>query len=134
MTKTTKNRINQFWSACDGSATMETVLIVPVFLLLMFVTVDAALTFANHTQVMRTVHDVNRQLSVGKLSSESEVVAEIRAQLLRLSPNATITAMIDNGTITSNVSFPLSDILAFGSMTSFDEYTLNVQAKNYIEY
>ncbi len=134
MTNFIKNRIKQFWSACDGSATIETVLIVPVFMLLMFVTVDAALTFSNHTQVMRTVHDVNRQLSVGKLSSESDVVSEIQAQLLRLSPNATITALIDNGTITSNVSFPLSDILAFGSMTNFDEYTLNVEATNYIEY
>ncbi|MDG2339725.1 MAG: pilus assembly protein [Paracoccaceae bacterium] len=129
-----KNRIKGFVSASDGSATIETVLMVPLFIIMLAITVDASLTFSNHTQVMRAVHDVNRQLSVGKLSSESEVIAEIQSQLLLLSPNATITALIDNGTITSNVSFPLTDILAFGNISSFEDYSLSVEAKNYIEY
>lgn len=125
---------HRIWTDTKGAASIETVIMVPVLLSMLFLTVDASMTFAYHTQIVRTVQDANRQLSVGRLTTETEVVELIAARLASVAPNARISADIDGGTITSQVVFPLSDVLTFGAMTKMDKYTLSVQAENYIEY
>ncbi len=49
----------------DGTATVEAVLWLPVFLLFFCLVADAALVFYNKNQIHRLVQDTNRRLSVG---------------------------------------------------------------------
>lgn len=129
------NKLKQrFWTADDGTATVETVIMVPVFLGMLFLIVDASMTFAYHSQVVRAVQDVNRQLSVGRITTETQVVSLLQERLNNVTPNASISAVISGGTITSSVNFPLSDVLTFGSLTKLDAYTLSVSSENYIEF
>lgn len=128
------SRLNHLWSDTKGAASIETVIMLPVMLSMLFLTVDASMTFAHHTQIVRTVQDANRQLSVGRLTTEAQLVELIKARLSPVAPNARIVADIDGGTVTSRVTFPLSDVLTFGAMTKMDKFTLSVQAENYIEF
>ncbi len=126
--------LSKFRKREDGSATIESVLWLPVFISFLVLAADASFVFFGQNQAYRIIQDANRSLSVGRLQTEQEVVDRIKAQLASLAPNASVSAVIDSGTITSVATIPASDLTATRFFTAFVDLDLTVGARHYVEY
>ena len=94
----------------DGSATVETVLWLPLFFAAFGLMTDAAMVFNGHSRVTRILQDANRNLSVGRFVDEDETETYILAALNALAPNATASTTVTAGVATSVVQVPATDL------------------------
>ena len=117
-----------------GSATLEAVLWLPVFISFMVLAADASFIFFGQNQAYRVVQDANRNLSIGRLQSEEEVVDYVLERLSSISPNATVTAIIDGGIIASVAKIPVTDLMATSFFSAFLDVELTVGARHFVEY
>ena len=117
-----------------GSATLEAVLWLPVFISFMVLAADASFIFFGQNQAYRVVQDANRNLSIGRLQSEEEVVDYVVERLASISPNATVTAVIDGGIIASVAKIPVTDLMATSFFSAFLDLELTVGARHFVEY
>lgn len=116
-----------------GSATLESVLWLPIFISFLVLAADASFLFYGQNQAYRIVQDANRNLSVGRLQSEAEVEDYIRSNLATISPHAIIKSAIDGGVITSVATLPASDLTATDFFTAFADLTITVGARHFVE-
>ena len=126
--------IRRFAGETHGTATIEAVLMLPLFFALFALMVDVALVFNGHSLVMRVVQDANRNLSVGRLATEDETEAYIVAALASLSPNATASTQIVAGVATTTAFVPATDLEIIGMFSAISSITLNVTSQHYIEF
>lgn len=118
----------------EGSATLEAVLWLPVFIAFLILAADAAFIFFGQNRAYRVIQDANRSLSVGRLLTEQDVVDYLNVEIGRIAPNATVSALIDSGTITSVATIPASDLTATRFFTAFLDLDLKVGARHLVEY
>lgn len=78
----------QFLRDEHGSATIEFVLWVPVFVVLLVATTDASILYLHHTEMWNVSRDVARRISVGDLT-EAEAATTVQKEMF-LSTNAYI--------------------------------------------
>lgn len=136
MKRTAERFLSTFRRREDGSATVESVLWMPVFIAFLILAADASFVFFGQNRAYRIVQDTNRSLSVGRLKDENEVVDRIRSELAGIAPNAEVSAIIDDveGTITSVARIPASDLTATQFFTAFTDVKLTVGARHFVEY
>lgn len=132
-----KNLIKRFSREDSGSATVEAVLWIPVFVMFMVLAVDASFLFFGQNKAHRIVQDVNRQYSVGWHADATEVRDAILARLSVMAPSATagdisVTTGV-GGVITTTVSLDASDLVAVGSFTSLMDATVFVTSTHMVE-
>ena len=65
----------------DGSAMVEAVLWLPIFLVIFGLMVDSALVFHGQSKVLRVVQDANRNMSIGRLDTDDDVETYITTRL-----------------------------------------------------
>lgn len=118
----------------SGSATVESVLWIPIFFGFFVFIADVSFIFYGQSQIYRVVQDANRNLSIGRLETELETEDFITNALLTLSPNSTVTTTINGGTVTTKVVTPTSDLMATGLITSFIDIDLNIGSSHLVEY
>ncbi len=118
----------------EGTATVEFVIIFPIFLLLLALIADASLIFFGQANALRAVQDANRSFSVGRYTTEGETESSIEAALSNFSSNAVATSTVSNGSITSSVSFPAADLTSLGLITQLVDFSLNVTSEHLVEY
>ena len=127
------SRLRTFRRSEDGAATIELVLILPVFLLIVALVVDSSMILFRQAQAYRIVQDANRALSLGRISTADETSALIVAALQPIAPSATATAQIANGIVTTTLTMPLSDIQMTGLLAAFDGGSIGVTASHILE-
>ncbi len=121
------NKFNmlKFWKNQIGTATVEFVICVPVFLMLLGLVVDTSLVFAGEAQALRVVQDANRSMSIGRIKTIPETQAMIVNGLKSMSPGVTaITVVTPEGVIISTATIPAKELAGFGLLEVFG--TLNV--------
>lgn len=116
-----------------GSATIETVMWLPVIMFIFCMIADASLIFGKQAQVMRIVQDANRALSVGRLQSDAEVEAYIAQNIAWMTDSAVITTEVTDGVISSVVEIPAADMTATGFISAFTSLTVYVSAQHLSE-
>ena len=101
----------------DGSAMVEAVLWLPIFLVIFGLMVDSALVFHGQSKVLRVVQDANRNMSIGRLDTEDDVETYITTHLAvyGITPS-TATAVTDatTGVVTTTVVIPARQLQALG--------------------
>ncbi len=112
----------------SGSATIEAVIWVPVFTILLGIVADASLMFGARAEVLRVVQDTNRGLSVGKFATSAQASAHVRSEIADISPNATVTTTVVSGVIQTVVDMPSSDLTATGFFSGFADVNVRVRA------
>jgi Flp pilus assembly protein TadG len=117
----------------DGTATVEAVIWLPLFFLVLFLMVDAAMIFAGQSQALRVVQDANRNMSIGRFRTAAETEAYIEQQLARLSAGVNAISTVTAGVVTTTVSLPARDLQFSGFFIPFMEGTLSVSADHLIE-
>ena len=126
-----QKRICRFLKSKDGSATVESVLWFPVFMLVFFLAFDTAMMFKAETDAVRVVQDANRLASIGRLATPADTEAYIEDSLNNMSPNANVTTTISSvGVIQTIVEIPASDVGQIGKFAAFRDLTLTVSAEH----
>ncbi|WP_380057791.1 TadE/TadG family type IV pilus assembly protein [Falsihalocynthiibacter sp. SS001] len=129
-----KKKALQFVKNERGTATVEFVLILPAFLMLFSLLVDAALIFNGRTEALRTLQDANRKYSTGWFESTADLEDYIVASLASISPSAVATSNLSSGSIQSQVEFPSSELTIVGMVTGLLDINLLVRAEHVVEY
>jgi len=123
----------------DGSATVEAVLWIPFFLLLLALIADASFLFHRQAEMLRTVQDVNRAFSTGQIHSTTSVEQILVAQYASLSDDVQAVSMLDTGTvpggiIRTSLSIPARDVNSICLIASFSNLNLSVTTQHYREF
>lgn len=126
--------LRRFFGKTEGSATIEALLWFPVFFGLFGLMVDATMIFNGHSRVLRVVQDANRNLSVGRLTSETETEDWIIAALVNVSPNVQVTTTITAGVATTTALVPAVDLEILGMFGALNGLTIAVTSQHYIEF
>jgi len=122
------------FKADDGNATVEFVVIFPIFVILLALLVDTSLLFHGQARVLQTVQNANRSFSVGKYTETDEVEAYVEQALSNLSDRATIVTAVEDDEVTTQVSIPTRDLAAVGLIGSLVRGNVFVQATHLVEY
>ena len=125
----------RFFTDEDGSFTIESVVWMPIFAILIAVIMNVSLVFFSESQMMRVVQDANRAFSLGRFENELETETYILAQLDHMDANFVVETTISGGVITTQVSAPAADLMPLNLMTSaFDSVDVSVFAQQLVEY
>ena len=125
--------VYQFIQDTRGAVSIEMVIWLPVFVLLLGLVSDATLIFSKQAQVLRIVQDANRATSIGRLVSTAETEAFIASRISQISPHATIMTTIQGGIISSTVTMPASDLTATSLIAAFSSIDVSVSSQHMSE-
>lgn len=126
-------KLGQFFRRTDGAISIEMVIWLPVFAVLIGLVADAALIFAKQAQVLRIVQDANRATSIGRMMSSAETEEFIESRIATISPNATVVTTIQAGVISSTVTMPASDLTATSLVAAFRSINVSVSSQHLSE-
>ncbi|MZR11720.1 hypothetical protein GQE99_01640 [Maritimibacter sp. DP07] len=132
-TKTASIKVRSFARDTRGSATIEFVLWVPIVVSMFCLIVNVTVLYFSQNEVLRVIQDANRNLSVGRLSSESEAEAFVQERISEKLPNAVVDSTISDGTVTTIVSYPASDLVFFNMFKQITGLHLSASAGHLIE-
>lgn len=117
-----------FFRREEGTSSVEAVIWMPVFILLIAVVADTSAIFGRQAEALRVVQDANRSLSLGRFLTVGETEKYIEGQIAAISPNATVETVVNAGIITSTVTLPVSDIGITGLVSAFDQLAVTISA------
>jgi Flp pilus assembly protein TadG len=118
----------------SGSATVETVLWLPLIFLIFGFAIDFSMVFFGRSQALRVIQDANRNYSIGRLTDGAEIKTYVESRLASLSPSATAVPEFDSGVVKTTVSMPASELEMLGLFRGIDTFTVSVSAEHMIEY
>ena len=118
----------------SGSSTIEAVIWLPLFMLLLSMVADASFVFHGQAQALRIVQDGNRAFSVGRLEDTAATQAYIRSKLISLSRGARVTTTLSGGIITTTALISVDDLLAIGSVGALTGFDITVKSQHFLEY
>lgn len=115
-----------------GSVTIEFVLWVPVFVLILAITVDASILFLTQANLWSIARDTTRFMATGLLS---DVGAEAYAldRMAAWGANTTIIASRDANLVSLSMSVPISDVSPFNIVGSFTSGNIGIALDQHIE-
>jgi len=117
-----------------GSATVETVIWIPIFCWVLALIVNVSMVVFEKNQAYRIVQNANRILSTGYFQTEAEAESYIRERLADIAPQATVTTSISNGVVTSDVYYQVSDLLMPALVEQLANVWVKVSAQHFMEY
>ena len=115
-----------------GSATIEAVLWLPLFVIFFVMIADVSLVFFRQTEVLRVVQDGNRALSVGRLAGAAEQF--VKDRIAPMTTRAQVTTTVDSGVIDTRALVPVEDLVAVGMFNFLNGYDIAVQSSHYVEW
>jgi Flp pilus assembly protein TadG len=124
--------VRRFARKEDGAATIEAVLWLPVFVLIMALAVDVTMIFHAYSRVLRVVQDVNRAVSVGRIE-DTEDAEDKMVQMLPNYDYVEADVAYEDGIITSTVTVPVTSVVAVGIVNSLLGHDIIVQTVQYAE-
>src|SRR5690606_906562 len=126
-------RIPCFVRSESGAATVEAVLWLPMFVMIVALLADVSMMFHGQSRLLRVAQDANRNLSIGRLKDEAATQAFVIAHLSNVSPHTMAATSVTAGLITTTVSVPLNDLDLFGIAKIFSGARMTVQAEHLME-
>jgi Flp pilus assembly protein TadG len=103
--------VKQFLSDQRGSATVEFVIWVPWFMLLLMITTDVSFIYLSQTQMLNVSRDAARRMSTGEIEP-AEVATFAKAQLG--SAKYTVTDCSTGASACVRITRPFADTAVFG--------------------
>ncbi|KKL61604.1 hypothetical protein LCGC14_2193640 [marine sediment metagenome] len=114
----------------EGSATVETVLWLPIFFGLFILMADVSLIFNGQAQILRVIQDANRSYSVGMLETDSATEDYIEDNLQRFSDKVSAKTRLSDGIITSTVTVPAMDLTATKLLSAMTSVTMSITSQH----
>lgn len=129
-----KKLLHRFRTSEDGSATIETLIWIPVFVWVAVMILNTTLILFQKNQAFRIVQDANRILSTGYMQTTAETQAYIASHISGFAPEATISTVIDDGVVTSSVDYQVSKLFMPHVVTDLMNINISISAQHFMEY
>lgn len=126
--------MRRFLDREDGSATIETVIWIPIFVWFLAFAVNTSMIFFEKNQAYRVVQDANRILSIGSFQTAQQVQDFIRSSISHITPEASVTTTISDGVVTSDVSYQVADLFLPGLIEEQLDFRIHIRAAHFVEY
>lgn len=117
----------------SGSASIEAVIWMPVFIFFIALVFDASMIFMNRAHILRAIQDGNRAYAVGAHASLAETEAAIATGIARFGATAEPKSTRQGNVIQSVVRVRAGDLSAVGLLQPFANLQLTVFAHHLIE-
>ena len=117
----------------SGSASIEAVIWMPVFIFFIALVFDASMIFMNRAHILRAIQDGNRAYAVGAHANLAETEAAIATGIARFGATAEPKSTRQGNVIQSVVSVRAGDLSAVGLLQPFANLQLTVFAHHLIE-
>ena len=127
------NRLRRTLRDESGTATIEALLWIPVFVSLLVLAVDVSMVFYNQSRMTRVVQDANRSLSVGNLSGADAVIARVKESFAAYGDDVIVTSVVGER-VTTTLSIPARDLDVIGLFQSISNATVTVVGEQFVEY
>lgn len=125
-TSAKRSVVGKFLRDDRGSFTIEALVWLPIFVVVLCMTADTAMIYAKQSQVMRVVQDANRAYAVGKFADGTATQDYILTLVRPMSPGATAVSSLANGIITTTVTMPARELMATGMLPMLSGSTVRV--------
>lgn len=124
-TRVNGRRARRWWAGDAGTVTIEFVIWLPVFLVLLAITADACKLYITQSSMLNVARDTSRRMSVGKLCTVAAANTYAAQQMLysKLTYTYTITMGTDYNTVT--ISTPIKDAGVFGLLRLWGSFAKN---------
>lgn|GEM_PF-324933 len=135
-TRLARRRWAQLFCRDDsGSATIETVIWLPIFALILGVIMNVSMVFFAEAQLTRIVQDGNRAFSLGRLADNEAVQNYILARISHFKGNISVTTTIADGFIQTDLEAPAGDLMPLNLVRSaFNSAKVRVSAQHIVEF
>lgn len=117
----------------DGAVTLEALFWVVAIVTIFGLVVDASSLFYTQSNVLRTVQDANRNMSIGRFRTAEEAKNYVETTLAPVSPNASATVTVAGNVVTTRVTVPAGDLQLIGILAPLSGIPITVQGRHYIE-
>ena len=119
-----KLRLRRFGKEDSGAVTVEFVLWVPVFILILALPVDATVLFKTQANMWTVARDVGRQMSTG-LYNNAQALAYANQQFASWGIQGTANVAQTNGNVTVTVTVPVAEVAPFNIVNAFTSGTIS---------
>lgn len=110
----------RFRKAETGAVSVEFVLWVPVFILILAITVDASILFKTQANMWTVARDVGRQMSTG-LYSNTQATTYAQEQFAAWGISGSVNVSQTNDNVSVTVSVPVSAVVPFNIVGAFTD-------------
>ena len=128
------NRLDRYIRDEDGSHTVEAVIWLPIFVIILMLIINISVIYNRQAQIIRIVQDTNRSYSVGRLTSTNEVQNAVLQAIKGVAPNAVATSSETSGVITTRVDIPTTDLMPVDMFSLLRGKTVTLSAQQYAEF
>ncbi len=136
-----RNLIRRFQRCEDGSFTVEFVIWMPIFAILLAIMMNLSMMFYYESQMLRVAQDATRAVSLGRfegdplLTPEEVAEAYIADRLSFIDANLTIDTRLVGQVVQTVVSTNAADLMPFSLMSGpFEGIPIGVSTQYIIEF
>ena len=134
-------RLKRFARDESGFITIEAVLWIPFFLIILMLITDTSLAFFSKAQAYRIIENGNRAFAINddstELATEGWIKTQFRNQFARAgSANVTVDTVPDSasGTVSSSLTYRARDVVLFNTLAVLGDWKITVRAQQYVEW
>ena len=109
-----------------GAVTVEFVLWVPVFVLILAITVDASVLFLTQSNLWSIARDTTRIMATGRLLDGTAAADYARGRMSTWGADAEINKIIDLDEVTLTIRIPIADVSPFNIVGAFTSGDISV--------
>lgn len=118
-----------------GSATIETVIWLPIFAIVLAIIMNVSMVFFAESQLTRIVQDGNRAFSLGRLADNVAVQDYILAQLTHFDADFSVSTKIADGFVRTDLEAPAGHLMPLNlARRAFDSVKIRVSAQHIVEF
>lgn len=123
----------KFWNDESGTATIESLLWMPIFFFLFVLITNASFIFFGKAQALKIIQDGNRAFAVGRILTAAEAQEKILEKLILVAPGAEVTTEDDNFIITTNATFSAIDLMPVKLAPNFTNLKITITSEHFKE-
>jgi Flp pilus assembly protein TadG len=131
----------------EGAVTVEAVLWIPFFFFVLMLITDTSLAFFSKAQAYRIIENGNRAFSINgdpsvtpetkRTNTQTWIENQFIAQYKRATAanvDVVTTPNSASGTVSTSLTYRARDVVAFNTLSVLGNWTITVQAQQYVEW
>ena len=135
LSKVRFKRVRSFCEEDSGSATIESVIWLPIFAFALALIMNVSMVYFFESQMTRIVQDSNRAFSLGRLADGDAVQEYILGQLTHLDADISVATTISGGFVRTDLIAPAGDLMPLSmARSAFNNVKIRVSAQHIVEF
>ena len=118
-----------------GTATIESLLWMPIFFFLFVLITNASFIFYGKAQALKIIQDGNRTFAVGRITDADDAKDAIEVKLVKLANGQPVEILMDvtDGVITTTATISAIDLMPVKVATNFTNLRITINSAHFKE-